>query len=73
MLVVIQKRIESTLVLEQLFGSMSRILLILPRFSMADLLQKALRMQRTIQKARQWIELIEILNKSDTYAYWVEK
>ena len=73
MLEVIQKKIEGALVLEPLFGSMSHIWLILPRFSMADLLQKALRMQKTIQKARQWIELMEILNQSDTNTHRVEK
>ena len=40
---------------------------------MTDVLQKALRMKTAIQKARQWIELMEILNQSDTNTHRVEK
>ena len=68
MLVVAHKKIGSAFSLEPIFPDFGRIWLILPQFSMVNILWKGLKVQICIQNGCQRIELIEILDQSDIQA-----
>ena len=68
MLVVAHKKFGSAFALEPIFPDFGRIWLILPQFSMVNILWKGLKVQICIQNGCQRIELIEILDQSDIQA-----
>ena len=65
---ITHKKIELFFVLEPIFPDFGRIWLILPQFSMVNILWKGLKVQICIQNGCQRIELIEILDQSDIQA-----